>query len=59
MRTFQNIDIILNVYALNIRASKLIIETLLIMKKQIGPDTIIMRELNTMLSSTERTSRKN
>jgi hypothetical protein len=59
MRTFQNIDMILNVYALNIRASKLIIETLLIMKKQIGPDTLIMRQLNTPLSSTDRKSRKN
>jgi hypothetical protein len=40
-------------------ACKFIIEPLLIMKKQIGPDTIIIRELNTILSSTERTSRKN
>jgi hypothetical protein len=59
MGTFQHKDIILNVHVPNIGASKFIIETLLIMKKQIGPDTIIMRELNTMLSSTERTSRKN
>jgi hypothetical protein len=45
-------------YAPNIGASKFIKQTLLNIKEQIGPHTKIVGDLNTLLSSVERTSRQ-
>jgi hypothetical protein len=50
---------ILNMYTLNISNPKLTKQPLLTLKEQIGPDTIIVEDLNTQLSSTDRTSRQN
>jgi hypothetical protein len=40
---------IINTYALNIGAPKLIKETILTIEEQIGPDTVIVGDLNTSL----------
>jgi hypothetical protein len=53
----ENITI-LNIYTLNISASKFTKQTLLSIKEQIGPDTIIVGDLNTPLSSVDRISRQ-
>jgi hypothetical protein len=56
--TIQQEDVtMLSICALNISVHKFIKQTFLSLKKQIGPDTIIVGDLNTPLPSTDRTSR--
>jgi hypothetical protein len=58
-RTIQQEDKTnVNIYALNIGAPKFIIQILLSLQGQRDPDTIIVGDLNTPLSSIDRTSRQ-
>jgi hypothetical protein len=49
---------ILNIYALNVGTPKVIKETILSVKEQLGPDRITMGDFNTPFLSIDRISRQ-
>jgi hypothetical protein len=49
---------IVNIYALNVGVPSFIKQTLLDLKAQTGPDTVIVGNFNTPLSSTDSTDQK-